>query len=403
MKKLLICVCVAISLFIAEWDSSFAQQPQYYNYNTQGSGSNSFPFNASSGKQVQLLYLPGDFNQPTPAPAGTITSISFMISQTSASVTKTYTDLTIRMGQSSITSFDSGSFYSGTLTTVYHRDSVSLTGTAGKWMTITLDTPFHYNPTQSLIVDVGQCGSSGGTGLSVSFTAMTGNRRIWSVGGCPFVAYNSTDEAVYHVGLTIEPIYYNYNTSGNANSFPFNISSGKQVQLLYLPGDFNQPTPAPAGTVKSISFMIHQSFPLGPFTYADFTIKMGQSGITSFDGGSFYSGTLTTVYHRDSVSLTGTAGQWMTITLDTPFDYDPTKSLIVDIGQCGAPGATGYSATFTAMTGNRRIYSVGGCPFVYSSTDTKVYHMGLAIGTHRTGMFYAVPNRKDGTAVIYLE
>jgi hypothetical protein len=179
--------------------------------------------------------------------------------------------------------------------------------------------------------------------------------------------------------LTAQPQYYNYNTAGSANSFPFNIDAGKNVQLLYLAGDFNQPTPAPAGNITSVSFFINPGYPLGPWTYTDFTIKMGQSTITSFTAGSFYAGPLTTVYSRASVSLTGTAGQWMTITLDTPFPYDPTQSLIVDVGQCAVAGAGGFSASFTVLTGNRRIWSVGGCPFVYSSVNSSIYHLGLTL------------------------
>lgn len=179
-----------------------------------------------------------------------------------------------------------------------------------------------------------------------------------------------------------QPQYYNYNTNGNNNSFPFNMSDGKQVQLLYLPGDFNQPSAAPAGSLASISFRIGDTYPLGPFTYTDLTIKMGQASITDFTAGAFYPGTLTTVYYRASVLLSALGGTWLTIPLDTPFAYDPTQSLIVDVSQCGAPGATGgFSACFTTATGNRRIWSVGGCPLAYSSLNTSVYHVGITYGT----------------------
>jgi hypothetical protein len=173
-------------------------------------------------------------------------------------------------------------------------------------------------------------------------------------------------------------LYYNYNTNGSNNSFPFNIATGKDVQLLYLPGDFTQPTPAPAGSISSLSIRIGDAFPLGPWTYTDLTIKMGQSAINSFPAGAFYS-PLTTVYYKPSITLEGAPGGWMTIPLDTPFAYDPAQSLIVDVGQCEAPGATGFSACFTYLTDNRRIWSVGGCPFVYSSTNTAVFHVGVTV------------------------
>jgi hypothetical protein len=173
------------------------------------------------------------------------------------------------------------------------------------------------------------------------------------------------------------PQYYNYNTPGSANSFPFNISDGKKVQLLYLPGDFNQPSAAPSGTITSVAFRINETNPLGPWTYSNFTIRMGQSSITSFTSGAFYGGPLTTVYTRSSVTLQGTAGDWMTITLDSPFTYDSTQSLIVDVEQTGVPGATGFSACFTTGANNRRIWSVGGAPFIYSSVNTSIYHFGI--------------------------
>jgi hypothetical protein len=474
MKNLLF--SISILLLIAGLNSSLTAQPQYYNYNTNGSN-NSFPFNIAAGKEVQLLYLAGDFNQPSAAPAGNITSVSFRIGDTYPLGPWTYTDFTIKMGQSAITTFAAGTFYTGTLTTVYYRASVSLAATGGTWLTITLDSPFAYDPTQSLIVDVGQCSVPGATGFSACFTNMSGNRRNWSVGGCPF-AYSGQNTSIYHMGINIandpptvvttaatnitptsatlngtvdangasttvsfeyglttaygttvpgvpspvtgtivtpvsaaisglipntiyhfrvigtniagttygddltfmsDPLYYNYNTNGSNNSFPLNMPAGKDVQLLYLPGEFNQPIPAPAGNITSISLRIGDTYPLGPWTYTDLTIKMGQSAIVSFPGGSFYTGSLTTVYYRSSVLLSAPGGTWLTIDLDTPFAYDPTQSLIVDLGQCGAPGATGFSACFTNLSGNRRLWSVGGCPFAYSGVNNSVYHMGLTV------------------------
>lgn len=176
------------------------------------------------------------------------------------------------------------------------------------------------------------------------------------------------------------PQYYNYNTSGtSSNSFPFNIAAGKKVQLLYLPGDFNQPAPAPVGRITSIYFRISDTYPLGPWTYTDLTIKMGQTEITSFTSGEFYTGTLDTVYYKASISLSGTAGQWMIIPLDTSYVYDPEKSLIIDIGQCGVSGATGFSMSFTTLSGSRRNWSIGGCPFAYSNQNSATYHLGLDI------------------------
>lgn len=177
------------------------------------------------------------------------------------------------------------------------------------------------------------------------------------------------------------PQYYNYNLPGNPNSFPFNQAPGKQVQWLYLPGEINQPTTAPAGTLTSIAFRINENYPFGPWTYSNFTIKLGQAAVSSFTTGSFYTGLLDTVYYKSSVTFTGTPGQWLTITLDKVFTYNPSLSLIVDVSQCGVPGATGFAMCQSTTSGIRRIFSTGGCPFVYFNSDNNVTHIGLNICT----------------------
>jgi hypothetical protein len=193
----------------------------------------------------------------------------------------------------------------------------------------------------------------------------------------------------FAAGSLAQPQYYNYNTPGTSNSFPFNIAAGKQVQLLYLAGDFNQPTPAPAGNITSLSFMMFAN--LGPFTYSNFVIKMGQTAITAFAAGVWYTGQLDTVYSRASVSFSGTAGQWMTITLDRPFLYNPAQSLVVDIQQCAAPGATGFSLSHSTLTGFRRNTSLttSACPFVWGQQSGTTAHVGVNIVS---GTTYNVPD-----------
>ena len=188
-------------LLIAGLNSPLTAQPQYYNYTGAGNGSNSFPFNVSAGKDVQLLYLSGDFNQPTGAPAGNIVSVSIFLNSALGPVT--YTDLTIKLGQSAITNLTAGAFYSGPMTTVYYRSSVLISNPASSWLTFTLDSPFAYDPTQSLIVDIGQCGGAGTLGGTAAYTNISGVRRVWSIAGCPFAPYNSSSIYVYHFGFNL--------------------------------------------------------------------------------------------------------------------------------------------------------------------------------------------------------
>ena len=76
--------------------------------------------------------------------------------------------------------------------------------------------------------------------------------------------------------LTAQPQYYNFNNDGSQNMFPWNTVGGKDVQLLYLAGDFSQPTAAPAGNIISIAFRVPTAYPLGPWTYNTLVIQMGQ-------------------------------------------------------------------------------------------------------------------------------
>jgi N-acetylneuraminic acid mutarotase len=181
--------------------TAFAQTPQYYNTNT-GASSNSFPFDVAGGKAVNSLFLAGEFIQPHPCPPGQkITTVYF---RTSSTGTRTYTNLHILMGQSTITTLTSGSFYSGQLDTVYFNASVTLSSTVGGWMAVTLDRPFNYDPTKSLVLFVGQCGYTG-TGASVYNSTYSDIRRVWSVAGCPFTPYASGDGSMVNFGIDVVP------------------------------------------------------------------------------------------------------------------------------------------------------------------------------------------------------
>jgi hypothetical protein len=175
------------------------------------------------------------------------------------------------------------------------------------------------------------------------------------------------------------PQYYNYATGGGANMFPLNTPGGKMVQWLVAPGEFTQPTGARTGSITSFYCRIATGYPLGPFTYTPFNLLLGQTTLTSLPTGVFYTGTMDTVFHRASVTLQAAADTWLQFALDHPFPYDSTKSLVIQIEQCGAPGATGYSIAHTTLTGNRRAWSVGGCPFVFYGNGTNVLNCGIDI------------------------
>lgn len=181
-----------------------AQTPQHYNYNSAGV-SNSLPFNNSSGYRCQWLVGPGEFNQPRPAPPGDITRLYIYMSAPAA--TATYSQLTIKMGQTTLTSLPAGVAYPGGLETVYFSPSVALSSVPNTWLAMTLTKPFHYNPDLSLVIEISQCGFTG-TGMwifqTVGTTGIIRRNYIPGTTSCVFT-YSGQDTRILQCGIDITP------------------------------------------------------------------------------------------------------------------------------------------------------------------------------------------------------
>jgi hypothetical protein len=177
--------------------------------------------------------------------------------------------------------------------------------------------------------------------------------------------------------FTQTPQYYNYNTTNSGNTFPLGTTTGRMVQWLALGGDLNQPGAAPSGNITKMYLMVAANF--GPVTYTNLRIMFGQSTITTLPTSVFYTGQMDTVYKRASVSLTGVLLNWLEFTLDHPFAYDNTKSLIVQLEQYGSTGPALYSLGNTYLTGKRRTYSTTPPPFSVQSQDAYVYNFGVTM------------------------
>jgi hypothetical protein len=176
--------------------------------------------------------------------------------------------------------------------------------------------------------------------------------------------------------LSQTPQYYNLNTGTSANSFPFNMSAGKATNYLFLAGDFANPTPLPAG--QQITKVYFRSASATTVSFTNLHILMAQDVITTLTTGTFYAGPYDTVFVKDT-TLTSTTGGWTCVTLRHPYVYDPAKSLIIFVGQCGYSG-TGFTIYNTLTSGIRRVWSVGGCPFApYASGDASTLNFGVDV------------------------
>ena len=200
----------------------------------------------------------------------------------------------------------------------------------------------------------------------------------------PLCFRNVTAFLVLIFALTVtifsQPQYYNYNAATNNNAFPFNTlpATGKTIQTLYPAGAFTTPTPAPGGNI--IKFYV-QSVSTVSVTFTQLTIKMGQTTDVDLPTAAWYTGSMTTVFDQSNYSMSPTADQFIGITLTTPFNYDPTKSLVVEITQCGYTG-TGFGVRNTTTTGLKRNagpLTGASCPHIYGNQSAITTHTGVDI------------------------
>ena len=239
MKTKKLYTLVSLLVLVMLTAVSFAQTPQFYNFNN-GSVSNSFPLNQAAGKMIQTLVAPGEFNQPSVVTAGNITKFYLFISPTYPLGPATYTNFNLLFSQTALTDLPAGSLYTGTWDTVYKRASVTFTAGGGTWLQFTLDHPYAYNPAQSLVIQIEQCSATGTTtGFSLLHTNTTGMRRSYSVGGCPYV-YSGQTAYVANCGVDV----------GTVTPPCSNFSSAWTTGLAVLPdGATNASRVIPSGII----------------------------------------------------------------------------------------------------------------------------------------------------------
>ena len=334
-------------------------QPQYYNF-MGGTANNGFPFNTlpASGKTIQTLYLPGAFTTPSPAPGGNITK--FYV-QSVSTVSVTYTQLTIKMGQTTDTDLPTGAWYSGTLTTVFDQSNYAMSPVADQFVGITLTTPFNYDPTKSLVVEITQCGYTG-TGFGVRNTTLSGVKRHagpLTAAPCPHIWGNSS-AITTHTGVDISPAvnppdYLLYKFENNPTS--------SSVLNCAIPG---------VGT--------------SPAAMTGLTLTGGGQFDSCITGTGVTSAGVVTGWNNNLGSSSWTIGMWVDLPTTT-FGY-----LFGDGGgsfRCFNNGAAGTNAITLRGTGitNVDVTGFGSGPvylhFVYDSAaaNIKVYKNGVLSST----------------------
>ena len=181
MKKIVTLAVISMLLIIASNNAQAQATPQFFNFNT-ANGSNLFPLSTTTSNKVQWINGPNAFTSlggglGVPAYAGNITRVYFRIG-TNTNATSVYNiQLSLGQGVGTQTAFTNSTYITG-LTQVFNNTTYNFTGVvANQWYGITLQTPFTYNPAQSLIYEMKQ---TGGTGNYVSQDHGTPpGARIW--------------------------------------------------------------------------------------------------------------------------------------------------------------------------------------------------------------------------------
>ncbi len=132
--------------------------------------------NLGTSPHTQCLYLPADL---TNAAAGEITRLYYRYGTTGVANGNTLGNMMVRLGQTTATTFSGGNTFFTGLDTVLQLASFDIpAGTAGDWFMIPLQSPFLYDPAQTLIVDIHFTGSST-TNFGTYGTANNG-RKLYS-------------------------------------------------------------------------------------------------------------------------------------------------------------------------------------------------------------------------------
>lgn len=165
MKRILLLVCLMLSI----WQESMAQVFAYLSPGT--TAANIYPWASTTTNRRATIFYPSNFPG---APAGNIVKLYFKIS---ASVTTTFTNFEIKMGNTALTQFTTGPWITAGMTTVFSSPSFNvssgaLSPFAGNWVPVTLTTPFYYDGVQNFIVDFSQQGYT--TAMSVSQASVAG-------------------------------------------------------------------------------------------------------------------------------------------------------------------------------------------------------------------------------------
>jgi len=293
-----------------------------------------FNFTPASSRKVQLLYPAADVDG-----SGPITGIGFPVGATVMNA-QTYA-VTIRLAHSTLGALVSGLYadsYSSTPVTVatdlkFTVPAGTLTGSI-VWLPVT--GSFNYNGTDNLILEIETTDNSMAPNtVAWQNQIMTGtaSRLVGEVGGTLGVA----DEQYYFAkfrfnGGTTEVITDGGTTSTDA----FNTGVSGQMNL-YRASDLG----TKAMTINSVACRLSDMASLAS-TFTNYKVIMGHTDLDELGTDPVINIPMQNVVFDGTFNLPGgiVGGDWITIDLTTPFQYDGISNLVVWMGSTVMSGNT---------------------------------------------------------------
>jgi len=178
-----------------------AQTPSYWNYNVTG-GANAFPFGTTTSRKVQWRINANSLAGTSgPVTAGNNITVVYFMTGNASSNLYPLINISLKQGPAQ---FAGGGNYETGMTLVYSGTNVTKTGTTGGWISFTLTTPFLYDPTLPLFVEV-EHNATSGTGPTVYQTSPAGPGFGRLYGNYPNATYTGADQTVAHFGVDVLP------------------------------------------------------------------------------------------------------------------------------------------------------------------------------------------------------
>ncbi len=288
---------------------------------------NVVPFSITSRHHVQMLHLASEING-----SGPITGLGMVARGTTPTVAGSY-KMTVKLGHalaSALTTTFAANFKDSPVTVA---SAMTFTIPAGNpagtviWLPIT--GAFNYNGTDNLIVDIQVDAVTADNGWQAR-TSGANVRLLAYPGDTTGILDNQAYDTVFRFnGGTIDVLAADFavNLSGSNQVFGTASAGGGQVQNLY-----DNTLLGTAGTINSVSVRLYNNSSTAA-TLTNFKVYMGHTGKAGYSLADSYASNMNEnklVYSGAFTIPAGLeAGDWITIPLQTPFTYDPSKNLSI--------------------------------------------------------------------------